>query len=738
MSNSRPKVFGVFLFLLVAMAAFSSPGTINDYYKASNDQLLVLPTRNLEPGMAKKVVEKGKQLIDFLKQFGPANFVLDVDFSPEKHAQGKVVILFGTEETNAYLLKNKASLKVKNEKNSIEFYGLEWKGKNNWGIFINQFPEGKYLVFYLPRLDELEKVFDVNHGNTSFCIFSGDYPIGNMALLAQGNFTSESGGWEIEKLSLSEFTPADSYLFIIRKRVDDQNLRVGDVILEIDGKELLLSNHKAVLGEFEKLEPQGEHEVLILRNGEKIRVSVVNKTIAELDFNVCCKNIPQIGSNLFVSEAKKLIAFYEEAYVDSFNYLETDRFQKACAEFTSAGNQDSISLIDVYKKLCRFAASFNDGHIYINNYNLFELLTSELLLKNRKIFPFQPIISNGKLFVPENNLGLTVGAEIVGIGNRKSAEILNEMALVQCGETFAHKLSGFAKEDFSYFFYFTFGEKQAFSLQLKSNGSLITKDVPAVEFWNSENTVRRNANNYLKMLAKDTLYMKLDTFQEGDEFTKMLKELTQKVKEKSLKALILDIRENGGGNSILLEQLLFQISSTPFRVYNGGRVKKSQLAEIVGGARFEENMKYGERRAYKYSDIQQGDSSAFKGRIYLLIGPKTFSTAFDCASVLKEMKRATLIGEPCGGRMIQTGNHFSVSLFKHNITVTIPYKDFLPWGERFKDFGYSKPNEVIKPDYFAPETETSIATKSDPCLAVVEKLEKESAKKQKFDKLHTR
>lgn len=290
----RFKMLGIVLFLLVSMAAFSSPGTINDYYGSSNDQLLVIPTQNLAPGMAKKVIEKGKLLLNFLKQFGPANMILDVDFSPTTNGLNKVVILFGTEKTNAYLGKNKSALRIENQKKSLKFYDMDLKGKNNWGIFVNKFPEGKYLVVYLPQLDELEKVFNVNHGNTSFCFFSGKYPISNMARIAEGNFTSEADNWEIEKLSFTEYTPTDSYLFINKNKSANSNLKVGDVILEVNGKELLTSNCQNF---FDSMEQEAEYEFLVLRDGCKERVSFIGKDINEIDFNTCFKNIPEIEAS---------------------------------------------------------------------------------------------------------------------------------------------------------------------------------------------------------------------------------------------------------------------------------------------------------------------------------------------------------------------------------------------------------------------------------------------------------
>ena len=730
----RIKTFTLICFLVISVSCFSKPGTINDYYSISKNQLLVIPTQNLEPGMIRSVIKKAKELTKFLKQFGPASIVLDKDFSPENDAQGKVVLLFGTEKTNAFLKKHKKFMPVSYKDEVINFYGKKWPGQNNWAIFVNKFPQGKFLVFYLPDLTKLEKAFNVNHGRTSFCIFPEHaFNFNGNAFLAEGNFVENSGDWTIDELSLKENTPLDKRFFVYKKISDDFELKPGDIIKTINGKDLMLSTANSILNDIKSTEG---YEIVVLRDGKEKSLVLPGEDMNNLPMDVCFEKIPMVEVDHFLQEAQRLINSFKSAYVDPFNYLETKRFKKSCSLFLRRPSGKSITLLEACKRMLKFASEFSDGHIYTDFSEIKKLMETEFLLKRIKLFPFQPIISGKKLYIPENSLGLPVGAEIVGIGSLDTDKILKILASASCGETYANKLSNFAKRDFAYRLFLSFGEKASFLLRLKANGKAVPHKIKPVYFWQIENTVKQESVNSFKRISKDIIYFKLDSFQRTQKYLELLEKFSAELKENNYKTLILDIRDNSGGNSLALEELLFKISYVPFRVYNATRVKRSRLAEAIYGAKFEQDLDYGQRRVYQCKEELIGDETAFKGRIYLLTGPETFSTAFDCASVLREMKRATLIGEPCGGRMIQTGNHFPIYLFKHLISLTVPYKDFVPWGERFKDFSYSNPKELIEPDYFAAQTESSIATGEDPCFTIIERLEKEYAKKEKFDELH--
>ncbi|MBU1106720.1 MAG: hypothetical protein KKB51_08655 [Candidatus Riflebacteria bacterium] len=727
----KKRIIGIFCFLLISSACFSSPCTINEYYESGNNQTLVVPSLGLGAEANQKVVEKANLLSNFLKQFGPVKIVLDTEFSPESN---EVVFIFGTEKTNAFLARNKDFLPVRYENQTLKFYNKELAGKNNWAIFLNPFPEGKFLVFYMPDLTKLERAMDVNHGATGFCIFAeNSFSIPGESFLAEGNFLECAEKWQIDDLSVRENTLTAMLLVVSGNRGDNQDLKPGDILLKVNDRKLYSSNCSDLFG---SLAEDKSHELLIRRKGQQTKVNFTLSDLKTINYQYYYEKIPKISSEFFLKECHRVVKSFEDAYVDSFDFMKSQKFQKTCEDLTSEPKTKDLSLLEASRRLMKFASGFNDGHIYTNFYKLKELLESDFLQRNINIFPFQPIISGSKLFVPKNSLGLNAGSEIVRFGDLNTNVVLQKMAMTTCGETFANKLSSFASDEFSYYFYLAFGAKTSFSLTLNFQNHLSEVLIKPVPFWEVENNVKVEGQVILKPLSKETLYLKLDYFQQNQEFSDMLTSLDKEFKKNTIKSLVIDIRENGGGNSMALEDLLCKLTSAKFRVYNGGRVKKSKLAESLAGAQFENGMAYGEKKAYMYSDDTTGNENAFKGRVYLVIGPKTFSTAFDCASVLKEMKRAILIGEPCGGRIIQTGNHFKLNLFKHLVTLSIPYKDFLPWGKKFKDFSYPKPNELIKPDFYAEVTESSIVAKIDPCLEVVEKLEKEFSKANRFENLH--
>jgi C-terminal processing protease CtpA/Prc len=105
------------------------------------------------------------------------------------------------------------------------------------------------------------------------------------------------------------------------------------------------------------------------------------------------------------------------------------------------------------------------------------------------------------------------------------------------------------------------------------------------------------------------------------------------------KSLIIDIRENGGGNTTLglLDRLARDTTSTiAQRVRNYSALDRAQGIEP---------------QSYElgYEGFIQPRGAHYDGSVALLVGPRTFSAGEDFAAAFAEMHRGTTIGEPTGG-----------------------------------------------------------------------------------------
>lgn len=147
----------------------------------------------------------------------------------------------------------------------------------------------------------------------------------------------------------------------------------------------------------------------------------------------------------------------------------------------------------------------------------------------------------------------------------------------------------------------------------------------------------------------------------------VIKDYLEKIKD--YPALIIDIRGNGGGNSAYWSDFLIPlIVDKPYSQKTYSFIKEGQLlnsviskggyeeytSEIQSSLNFpEETLDIIKEFSYVLSDTckvePHKDSINYKGKIYLLVDRKVYSSSEMMASFAKETKMATLVGERTGG-----------------------------------------------------------------------------------------
>ncbi len=121
-------------------------------------------------------------------------------------------------------------------------------------------------------------------------------------------------------------------------------------------------------------------------------------------------------------------------------------------------------------------------------------------------------------------------------------------------------------------------------------------------------------------------------------------------KLKDTRALVIDLRQNGGGDGDSVADLVgyFLDKKTLLQhdIARGGQARPHYSAESVEGPR------YGEKRP-----------------VFVLTSSRTFSAAEECAYDLQTQKRATVVGEPSGGG----ANHNRFFRIARDFALSVPY-----------------------------------------------------------------
>jgi hypothetical protein len=137
-----------------------------------------------------------------------------------------------------------------------------------------------------------------------------------------------------------------------------------------------------------------------------------------------------------------------------------------------------------------------------------------------------------------------------------------------------------------------------------------------------------------------------------------LQESFAEIARKKSAALVLDLRDNGGGADDLGKLLLSFLIDEPFKYYDDlvlnaldFRFRKYSPRSRALPAGLLERQPTGKYRMVKHPNwgLQQPSKPTFAGKVYILINGNSFSTTSEFLSHVHSRKRATFIGEESGG-----------------------------------------------------------------------------------------
>jgi hypothetical protein len=170
---------------------------------------------------------------------------------------------------------------------------------------------------------------------------------------------------------------------------------------------------------------------------------------------------------------------------------------------------------------------------------------------------------------------------------------------------------------------------------------------------------------------------------EDDEGGAMLAKAFGAVAHSGAHTLLLDLRDNGGGEDRLGKLVFAHLVETPFAYYASLTVKRPVLSfaeHVDGGGAIPAKMLSARADGLYALDrhpnlgMQQPAAPAFKGRVIALINGRSFSTTSELITQLHDKRRATFVGEESGGAYHgnSSGSDATLVLPNSGLRVTIP------------------------------------------------------------------
>lgn len=357
---------------------------------------------------------------------------------------------------------------------------------------------------------------------------------------------------------------------------------------------------------------------------------------------------------LTAEQAEEDLAFMYEAvkenhpcYLDGSG-IDADfdsAYEEARKKLTSAEN---ITVAKLWEIGAEMYCSLQDGHTLITCYNSKQLLEQErlsagsfvsvdgipreeLLSRFKAVFPCEPTVEFYVDFMLDEALKYESWSILLGIDTADgiTAEIQTENGIETVEFTFGYpdltNAADAAENEESFFSY---------------------------EFYED----------------KSAAVFKLDECIVTDGYKNALEEFFRQVREKNISRVAVDLRENGGGNSMVINEFMKYIDVESYYVFGGSVVRS--------GSRLIENKPNPEKnKKSKY---------AFSGELYALTSNYTFSSAMNFAVTISDNKIGRIIGEIPGNKPSHYGDKLTFQTPNAKLLCSTSFKKFYR-ADRSKD-----------------------------------------------------
>jgi len=393
---------------------------------------------------------------------------------------------------------------------------------------------------------------------------------------------------------------------------------------------------------------------------------------------------------------------------------------------------DKISELEFFKGCSRLTSLFKDGHTHTTS----DILNGRMQLAFRAIFPYKIKIIEDKIFVLDNLVlfgQIPVGSEIIEINGKSATQFIGEMSQLVSYENYAwrnHLITdpftiGVWNDYNSYKIKYKSPEGNNI-IHVNSSGGFFSKMYIFYRFM-----TERQKELVFRVLPDNIGYLGFYGCNDLKGCTKFYEQTFREIKERNIKNLIIDIRNNGGGYSAIGAELMQFLSHKPFKETDSIAFKISK--EIAETGKMDYYIKPDERMIGKMFSIvttepyyPRENPLRYSGKCVLLTNSGTFSAAVIFASSFKCYIEGIIIGEETGGVTVGFGDVHFFSLPSSKLQMMVSWKTF------YEVCGNDN-RRGLMPDYIVSNTIEDDLLKKDKVMDYTIDLLKNEVRSQKSE-----
>jgi hypothetical protein len=423
------------------------------------------------------------------------------------------------------------------------------------------------------------------------------------------------------------------------------------------------------------------------------------------DLSATAQEAPRYSGEQLTSDLEGLREDLEKNHGGLYRYRDPSQlgrhFQQALDEV-----QEGMTRLEFFASLTRYVAAVQCGH---TRARLPEQWREEVLWPDA-YFPLVVRFVERRMFVLEDRSAspsIAGGTEVLAIDDRTVDQLLAQILphLSADGWIESSKIRSL-EDQFAYYLKWFVPQPAAdFKVEIRTSAQAPTQSVelvgvPTTQLQGTRERARRptglslevDSANSLATLAISSFDPDLESA-DGLKFADFLQHAFQRLCDSEIDHLILDLRDNGGGDDLLGALLVSYLTEEEF-----GYFERIEVTERYVGQGQISRDDAGRRLVTTHpgTQLQYPSDPVFFGNLYVLINGRSFSTCADVATVLHHHGLATFVGEETGGGYDGNTSGFSRThvLSNTRIGVSVPR-----WMYTTANQGHAFPGRGVPPDH---------------------------------------
>ncbi len=444
----------------------------------------------------------------------------------------------------------------------------------------------------------------------------------------------------------------------------------------------------------------------------------------------------------------EVIKFILEKTHPSLYWYTPKKILQQQIDSTSLLFNKSLTEREFYQIISPLIAQIHCGHTLIQSSSFYQ--------NQGKRLPLDFIFRDGKAYISHNYTTQTEiqkGANVLSINGRPMFEILQKMLPALSSDAINPQGKWATLEvDFANYYDLLIEQPEKFVLTCQELGN--EKIVNYEVFAKDDDFLREYSKNYNEEIQqrkalsfnifKDNKtailtinsFLPLDIKNSKQKYSTFIKQTFKTIQKQKIENLIIDIRNNVGGEMLFVNQLFSYVMDKDYKfidnilVSTDKNLPKLQANELTkSGVHNPKHVQQTDSGTfavketfYPFLKVQKAKKKTFKGKIYFLIGKKTFSAAALCSSLFYAYKRAIFVGEETGGGSsgLTGGDFIDIALPQTNLQLEVPIER---WSKKIPLYPYK--NRGIIPHHIVEPTIEDILNGKDKALEkVLELVEK--------------